>query len=284
MLRSTNLCYIRQAEKVIVMGVSFEKLQQEAPHLVSLAKNVQQVSLAKGLDPSANPAAVVAILDTSPSNEKMVYPDGRVSRNRNYSSGLVPQLSDLVLAAGFTFDDDGSVPLGYFNRNAYDAGNVTPATSQGFVERTYHTYLGSYTNYLAALQWIVRQVDEFAGINLGRGSTPLSVKFRASMPLFAIFVTDGEPTDDQRAIVEYIRRMSQLPIFIQFVGVGVDNNFAFLKSLDSSVPGRLIDNCGFFNAMELGVDGSVSMDAVLSALLNEFPTYYREARRVGLIG
>lgn len=89
------------------MGVSLTKLQAEAPHLVDLTKKARTISLDKGLDPDKNTAAVVAIFDSSPSNE--------MGRNRNYSSGLMGKVGDMVLAAGFTFDDDGSVPFGYFN-------------------------------------------------------------------------------------------------------------------------------------------------------------------------
>lgn len=271
------------------MTVSFDKLESEAPGMVSLVKEVKRVSLAKGLDPDTNKAAVVAIFDSSPSNE--------MGKNRNYTSGLMGRVGNMVLAAGFTFDDDMSVPVAYFNYSAQGIGDITPAESEGLIDRTWRQHEGGGTNYLAALRWILSQVDEFAGIDLGAPGTPLEVKFTAPYPLFAIFVTDGEPTDDQQMIIELIRRMSQLPIFIQFVGVGPDNDFRFLESLNSKVTGRLIDNVGFFNATEvlgakkrnfLGRSGSsLSPDeeraAVLDELLNEFPSYYPEARQIGLI-
>lgn len=161
------------------------------------------------------------------------------------------------------------------------------------MDRTYRQYWGGGTSYLSGLQWIVDQVEEFKGLDLGRPGDPLSVKFQTPYPLFAIFVTDGEPMDDREAVREYLRRMSQLPIFVQFVGVGRDTNFDFLQSLNT-LGGRLIDNAGFFNAMDVlegkkrfGFGRSAHQDpqtAVFDGLLNEFPGYYPQARKVGLIG
>lgn len=272
------------------MGVSLDKLQREAPHMVNLVKAVEKASFAKGLDPNKSPAAVVATFDSSPSNE--------MGRNKNYTSGLMGKVGDLVLAAGYTFDDDGKVPVSYFNNTVHSIGDIEPQQSQGLVDRTYRQNWGGGTSYMSALRWIVESVDEFKHIDLGRPNDPLEVKFAAPYPVFAIFVTDGEPTDSKLEIIEYIKRISQLPIFIQFVGVGIENDFAFLKSLNNLKSGRLIDNCGFFNAMEVlgqkkkrfgGLGGTSVLtpeqeqDAVLDALLNEFPDYYVEAPKLGLI-
>lgn len=212
----------------------------------------------------------------------------------------MPALGDLCYAAGSAYDDDGIIPTGYFNRTVttHGVGDVNIDNCRGLIERTYRQNWNGYTNYLEALKWIVGQVEEFASIDLGRPGSPMSVKFQSPMPLFAIFITDGEPTDDKRAIINYIQRISQLPIFIQFVGVGVDNDFYFLNKQLNEMPAgsRLIDNCGFFNAMEVMPAGSYGPGVIrtpqqdeylqriiLENLFNEFPAYYREARRIGLI-
>ena len=54
-------------------------------------------------------------------------------------------------------------------------------------------------------------------------------------------------------------------------------NFSFLKSLDE-LDGRFIDNAGFFDSKN-----AKDQDAMLAGLLNEFPSYYQEARSKGLI-
>ena len=271
------------------MGVSLEKLQQTAPHLVETVSMVKQISTDNGLNPDVNTAAVVATFDLSGSNE--------MGGNRNYSGGLMQRVGDYALAAAFAFDDDGEVPFSYFHSNAIDLGNITPETSKGFVERTWQKYPMGGTSYLSALDWIIGSVG-LSDVDLGRRGDPLSIKASAPHPAFAIFATDGEPSDRQEDIEEKIRRMSQLPIFLQFIGVG-NHNFQFLKTLDK-LGGRLIDNAGFFDSKDVLAgngpakkrfgfrreqqDGAVDEKALmLNALLSEFPSYYKAARSKGLI-
>ncbi|MGB4768140.1 MAG: VWA domain-containing protein [Candidatus Saccharimonas sp.] len=276
------------------MAVAEDRLRKIG--MLSMVKNVQTINMSKGLGPNDS-AAVVLVLDSSPSNELM---QGWNNRNRNYSSGLVPDLANIAYAVSAAFDDDGIIPSTYFNERVSNIGlgDVNIDDSLGLIERTYRQNWAGGTNYLAALKWIVSQVDAFAGIDLGYSGAPMSVKFQSDLPLFAIFITDGEPTDSKSAIIDYIKRISQLPIFIQFVGVGVDNDFHFLNKQLNEMPegSRLIDNCGFFNAMEVMPPGSYGpgvkrtaeqqdrlQKLILSKLLNEFPAYYREARRIGLL-
>ena len=71
--------------------------------------------------------------------------------------------------------------------------------------------------------------------------------------------------------------MSQLPIFVQFVGVGT-HNFQFLRELDD-LDGRLVDNADFFDAKDANYDQS----RMLELMLGEFPEYYANAKRAGLV-
>ncbi|MBP7806964.1 VWA domain-containing protein [Candidatus Saccharibacteria bacterium] len=277
------------------MGVSLAKIEMEAPHLVQAFELTRAVSLEKGLDPENSTAAVMATFDVSYSNES--------GGNRNYSSGQMQRIGDLVLAAGFTFDDDGEVPFSYFSHDVRDKGSITPRESRGFVERTWASELkrSNGTRYLEALDWIVDTAG-YSGVNLGRSNEPLRVRATAEYPAFAIFATDGEPNDHEDRIKERLVRMSQLPIFVQFVGVG-EHDFDFLETLDE-MGGRLIDNAHFFDAkkvldkapdaekrrffglLKAKKQPSSSADAqerVLNAMLHEFPQYYRKARAIGLI-
>ncbi len=270
------------------MGVNLEKLQREAPELVSAVTMVRHISNEYGLDPDVDTAAVLATFDLSGSNE--------MGNNRNYSGGLMQRVGNLAMAAGFTFDDDGEVPFSYFHSRAIDLGNITPATSQGFVERTWRQHDMGGTNYSSALDWIVDSVG-LGDVDLGRPGDPLEVKATADYPAFAIFASDGEPQDSREAINEKLRRMSQLPIFVQFIGVG-SHDFKYLKTLDK-LDGRLEDNAGFFDAKEVlageaqpkkrfslrreTVNNVSEEELMMRAMLREFPDYYRKAKARGLI-
>jgi len=158
-----------------------------------------------------------------------------------------------------------------------DVGNITPATSKGFIDRTWRNYPMGGTNYVSALQWMIKAV-ELGHVDLGRRGDRLVVRQSAPIAVYGLFLTDGEPNPGtERDIEEQLVRMSQLPIFVQFVGIG-EHSFKFLRKLDG-LRGRLIDNAGFFDAKDVGNDPSKMM----SAMLSEFPSYYREARKVGLV-
>lgn len=254
------------------MAISLAKVRDEAPHMVSLVKAVNGVSLQKGLNPATDKAAVLATFDCSGSAQPL------------YRSGEIQDVADLAFAAGLVFDDDGSVPVSFFDNRAYDLGDITLGNCQGFIGRQRPNWGG--TSYVSALNWIIDQAG-YSRVNLGSSGggggffrkhtgDRLSIKATAAYPVFAIFVTDGEPQDGPAA-ADLLVRMSQLPIFVQFVGVG-PHRFEYLHQLDD-LDGRLIDNAGFFEAK--GASGT--QQGMLEGLLNEFPQYLKAARAAGLV-
>lgn len=261
------------------MAVDLGKVQAEAPHMVSLVKQVGVVLEKKGLNPDRYKAAVVATFDNSGSTE--------MGSNRLYSGGVMQEVADIAFAAGLTFDDDGSVPVSTFDHSVRDLGEMNLANCRGFLSRI---RAGGSTDYVGALRWIIKTAG-YGRVNLDLGSAPrrgflrkgggggsLSVKATAQYPTYAIFVTDGEPNQGTEGSIEaLLTAMSQLPIFVQFVGVG-QHTFSFLQQLDD-LDGRLIDNADFFDAKDARGDQS----KMLELMLNEFPDYYATARRTGLI-
>lgn len=259
------------------MGISLDKVSAEAPHLISLVKEAISISLQKGLDLSKVKAAALATIDCSGSTDKL------------FSSGEMQRVADLAFAAALPFDDDGSMPISYFGSRVHDLGEINLGNCKGFVSR--HTSPGGSTRSSDALRWIIDTAG-YGHVNLGSsvvgkrflgfGHKPadkLLVKAKAPYATFAICITDGEPdNNDVEATTDLLFRMSQLPIFVQFIGVG-PHKFNYLHKLDG-MTGRLIDNAGFFDAKE--ANGSVT--AMLNGLLNEFPNYLKEAKQVGLIG
>lgn len=235
--------------------------------MVSLVKDVNRISLEKGLKPGTDKAAVGAIFDSSGSARSL------------YMSGEIQRVSDLAFAAGLVLDDDGTVPVAFFDNRAYDLGEITLSNCQGFIARQNPNW--GMTSYSSALRWIIETAG-YGHVNLGGGlfhrNSPLSIKATAPYPFFAIFVTDGEPNrDDEGPAAALLTQMSQLPIFVQFVGVG-PHKFEYLHGLDD-LSGRLVDNAGFFEAK--GASGT--QEGMLNGLLNEFPQYLVAARAAGLI-
>lgn len=248
------------------MAVSLSKVRDEAPHLVSLVKQTMTTAAQLGLDPRTDKAAVIATIDDSGSAQPL------------YRSGEVQTVADQAFAAGLVFDDDGTMPVSFFNNHVQDLGEITLSNCKGFIGKQRPQWGG--TSYVAALKWII-QTAGFGNVNLGGGGgffsrgSKLEVKAKSAYPTFAMFITDGEPQDGAQAS-ELLTKMSQLPIFVQFVGIG-PARFDYLRGLND-LDGRLIDNAGFFDAKEANDDQSM-----LKGLLNEFPSYLKDARRAGLI-
>jgi hypothetical protein len=245
--------------------------------MVNLVKETVINLNKNGLDPSVNKAAVLAIFDDSGSAQSL------------YQSGQIQKVADMAFAAGLVFDDDGEVPAAFFSNTVLDLGNVNLSNCHGFIGKQTPRWHG--TEYAKALQWIIAQAG-YSHVDLGTGSSSrsggfgslfgkkssggdMSVKAKAEYPVFAIFVTDGQPQDPNETIALLIA-MSQLPIFVQFVGVG-PADFPFLEQLDE-LSGRFIDNAGFFDSKEASNESQM-----LEGLLNEFPEYYQKARAQGLI-
>ncbi len=252
------------------MTLDLRKVQEEAPHMVSLVKDTMRISMAKGLDPRTVKAAVMATFDSSGSAMPL------------YQSGEMQKVADLAFAAGLVFDDDGTVPVSFFDNRIADLGDITLGNCAGFVARQNPGWGG--TSYVAALRWVIETAG-YSNVALGSGGggflrkaigSSLSVKATADYPVFAMVFTDGDP-GDAPAATELLVQMSQLPIFVQFVGVG-PAQFSYLEHLNK-LGGRLVDNAGFFAARDAGG----STEKMLTGLLNELPAYIPAARQAGLL-
>lgn len=273
------------------MGVSLDKVEREAPHLVSLVKATGVRLEKNNFDPEKSKAAVVATIDKSGSTEPLFAP------TQKYPDGEIQHVADLAFAAGLVFDDDGDVPVSFFDNAVRNKGNIDLSNCLKYVAKS-GVRPGGGTSYISALNWIIDEAG-FSGVDLsstrehveqhksgmfGKKTTsttlerlPQRVRATAAYPVFAIFITDGEPTDDQQQIVNLVHDMSQLPIFVQFIGVG-QHNFKFLSYLDE-MEGRFVDNVNFFDAKKAS-----NQDQMLAGLLDEFSTsYYPEAKSKGLI-
>lgn len=267
-IRPRTITPTRESEHTVALDTKkktlaekIDEAERSAPEIAAHMRTGAKLILKKGLNPDLNKAAVVATFDDSGSAEHL------------YLDGSIQESADLVLAAGLIFDDDGSVPVSFFSHNVQDLGEITLSNARGFISRQRPRYRG--TSYSSALEWVKEQ----AGFGGGRGGIfgrSKQPSIPTDYPTFAIVVTDGEPQDPreaERALIE----MSRLPIFVQFIGVG-PHRFEFLKKLDD-LPGRFIDNAGFYDAKEARGD----VDAMLAGLLNEFPDYVNKAKQAGLI-
>lgn len=96
-------------------------------------------------------------------------------------------------------------------------------------------------------------------------------------PTLVLFFTDGG-FSKKRQISELMVKAAALPAFWQFVGLG-NSSFGLLRQLDE-LPGRVVDNCGFFQVSDID---AVSDQQLYQLLLNEFPDWLRAAQAAGIV-
>lgn len=246
------------------MGITVEKIRDVAP---GLEKSYQKAGFARMQhDLDGVEAAVYLVLDRSGSMD---------FRNRNhYRHGHVQHFAERILGMAAHFEDDGKVPVVFFDHTLKGMDELNLEDYQGKIQRA-HEKLGHMggTDYTVAMDAVVQHY-------LASGKTA---------PALVIFQTDGSPKD-KRAAAQRICQYATLPIFWQFVGFGEDRPYdyddedglGFLQRLDDiPVPQyRPIDNSDFF---AVGMDPTAMRDMELyNRLMTEFPTWNAQRIQQGI--
>ena len=229
-------------------GVSLEKKLSKAPELVSLAKPIMVQLEKKNLN---NVTARVALVM-----------DITGSMHSAYKTGIVQQIVNKILPLAVQFDDDGQLDFWYYaktfeHRPAVDLSNYQTAVPDNWKDLM--NKLGGTNNEPE----VMHDVIEFY-----RGT---------AQPVYIIFITDGGMAR-KGDVEKLMKQASEMPLFWQFVGVD-GNNYGLLEKLDD-LQGRFVDNADFFALDDFM---AVSNDELYDRLLNEFPVWLNEIRRLGLI-
>lgn len=233
-----------------VSRISLEKkVAALAPKLVDLAKKAT-ISLEKHRL-SATLAQVGLVLDASGS----MY--------AQYDKGKVQQVIERLLPLAVHFDNDGALDVWAFSNKVLA---LPPAT------------LRNYADYIASAEYGWRQWG-MMGINNEPAVIEQVVKHyqNTTLPILIIFISDGGVSQNT-VIKKLLVEAAKLPIFWQFVGIG-GRNYGILEKLDT-LPGRVVDNCGFFALDDIN---SISEQDLYERLLSEFPLWLEATKLKGII-
>lgn len=236
--------------------VSLEKkLQEKAPHLVSLAKNAT-VSLKKYQLENVE-ARVAFVLDASG------------SMTQEFKKGHVQAVLDRIAVLAAQFDDDGAMDMWGFASKHKKYEDVTLDNLKGYVERLKTQGKKSF--------W-----DILPGLGVANNEPPVMNEiidyFKDSdLPVFVVFITDGG-IHETKAIKEAVRRSANYPIFWKFVGLG-GSNYGILEELDDFTDRRL-DNTNFFAIDRFE---RFSDSELYDLLLVEFKEWYNMAKSQNII-
>lgn len=239
--------------KINTTKPSIEKVMLEkAPKLVSLAKKAT-ISLEKKNLQNLT-ARVALVLDASG------------SMNSQYRNGHVQEVINRLLPLAVGFDDDQALDCWAFGAQSTYLGDITLDNYENFVKEAHGGWeswkVGSrVNNEVDAMRQVILHYQAEGG----------------DTPVYVLFISDGG-VHDNRGITKAVVDAAKLPIFWQFVGLG-GNDYGILERLDDMTD-RFIDNCNFFALDRLS---DVSEDALYDMMLEEFPSWLKEARQVGLI-
>ncbi|MCX2922264.1 VWA domain-containing protein [Streptomyces sp. NEAU-W12] len=247
-----------------------ERLPVDMRKRLSLRKEQVAVSLRKH-GAAGVTARVVLVLDASGSMSFL------------YSKGVVADVVERMAAVAAQLDDDGEMQAWTFASN--------PA-------RLPDLLLGELPEWLR----LHVRVGEMSLFRRGRkkGLDPSQVDMRevgiqneeqkviaevrsfvrhspAAAPTLVLFFSDGGVYRNAE-IERELREAVEEPIFWQFVGLG-RANYGVLERFDT-LPGRLVDNVGFFAVDDIG---TVPDPELYDRLLSEFPRWITAAGRAGIL-
>ena len=270
-------------------GVRLEKqLANQPPEMVNLVKKAGISLEKKGM--YEHRARVALCLDISASMSGL------------YRSGKIQQLCERILALAVQLDDDGQVDVFLFGSDAHDVGSLDLNSRGGYVDNMLRRHrLEGGTNYGKAMR-MIRQ-HYFPDGGAGPRSAPCPDK----LPIYVMFVTDGQTMDPNEARNQ-VGWSSYEPMFWQFMAIGqssrnvevagaappppkkqrgmggflsrlIQTDFGFLEELDD-MGGRFIDNADFFSVADPML---LPDDQLYDLLMNEYPGWVQGARQLGLL-
>ena len=269
-IQSLEIGIWQQLQKAQAAYQAVDFAQQQASMLMQLYRKggVWRVSnVAQGFNGGL--AAIVQhfggdVEDSSPKVALVLDASG--SMNRQYKQGRVQEVVNRLLPLAVSFDDDQALDCWAFARDPQYLGEIGLSNYDGFINNAHGGWrkwaLGPRINNEAEVMKAVTEFYQKDGLDV---------------PVYVLFISDGG-VNDNRGITRVMTEAAKLPIFWQFVGLG-GRGYGILKKLDD-MEGRVIDNCDFFELDDLD---DISEEALYENMLEEFPSWLKEAREIGLI-
>ncbi|WP_225223128.1 VWA domain-containing protein [Rhodococcus ruber] len=245
-----------------------ERLPVDMRKRLELRKKQVAVSLTKR-GATGLRARVILVLDASGSMSRM------------YDKGIVADVVERMAAVAAQLDDDGSMQAFTFASNSARLPDLVVGNLPQWIEL--HVRVGEMKLFGRRGSLKPGQVDMRAvGIQNEEQKAIADVRalVRADpqpVPTLVLFFSDGGVYRNQE-IENELRAATTEPIFWQFVGLG-RAGFGVLERFDT-LPGRLVDNVGFFAVDKIE---KISDKKLYDLLLSEFPSWVREARKHGIV-
>lgn len=182
-----------------------------------------------------------------------------------YRNGTVQSVLERLLPLALKFDDNGELETWIFESRFKRLKDININNYYDYIknEDILKKYDMGGTNYAPVMRDVLNKYTK---------EDPSD-----TVPTLVLFLTDGD-NFDKKQTEEVIKKASKYPIFWQFVGLG-NSRYSFLESLDE-MEGRYIDNANFFAVNNIN---KISDDELYSKLLNEYPSWIKEAREKNIL-
>ncbi|MFK0069157.1 VWA domain-containing protein [Streptomyces sp. NPDC091046] len=247
-----------------------ERLPVDMRKRLSLRKEQVAVSLSKH-GATGITARVVLVLDASGSMSFL------------YSKGVVADVVERMAAVAAQLDDDGEMQAWTFASNPARLPDLRLGELPEWLRL--HVRVGEISLFRRGRKKGLHpeQVDMRA-VGIQNEEQKVIAEVRAfvrdnpaPVPTLVLFFSDGGVYRNAE-IERELREAVEEPVFWQFVGLG-RANYGVLERFDT-LPGRRVDNVGFFAVDDIG---TVPDPELYDRLLSEFPSWITAAGRAGIL-
>ncbi|MFG3152560.1 VWA domain-containing protein [Streptomyces sp. NPDC048219] len=247
-----------------------ERLPVDMRKRLSLRKEQVAVSLRKH-GASGVTARVVLVLDASGSMSFL------------YSKGVVADVVERMAAVAAQLDDDGEMQAWTFASNPARLPDLRLGDLPEWLRL--HVRVGEVGLFRRGRKKGLHadQVD-MRDVGIQNEEQKVIAEVRAFVrdnpaqaPTLVLFFSDGGVYRNSE-IERELREAVEEPVFWQFVGLG-RSNYGVLERFDT-LPGRRVDNVGFFAVDDIG---TVPDQELYDRLLSEFPSWITAAGRAGIL-
>lgn len=193
------------------------------------------LDLTKSFELNLEKAGVLNI----PTMEVRLAVDKSGSMNGLYRQGFVDHITDLFLAVGLKFDDNGSVEVGFFNNTFHEAPEATQSDIGSYMRKARESADGG-TNFAPIIEafeldrktTVTEKAKGFFGRMFGKTTTTSTGGAGTAvegMRAYAGIVTDGDNFD--QSDFEQALAQTSGEVFYQFIGIGNGVNERYLTRI-----------------------------------------------------
>lgn len=203
-------------------------------------------------------ARIIMVIDKTGS----IYPQ--------YKNGTIHRVVERMVPVAIQLDDDGRLEPYLYATSYARLPDLTVDQLEAWSAKYLHTTGKRGGINYAKIGGVNQEVPIIAEV-LDQ------VRPQDRTPILVLFFTDGG-FSNRASIKKLITHAANFPVFWQFIGLG-KAHYGLLEELDD-LPGRVVDNAGFFAVDDIN---DVTDADLYQRLLAEFPDWHRAATAAGIL-